>query len=136
MPNMDQKEINQMKSDKRRERQKVMHKPDQSLDGSFEVSEIDEEADDAVIRDTKSNSSFKMEEVEGIMFGGFSSRFWLHRKSILSMTTKELQKLPFYSWECLTIFLKEREIDLVIKREKEMEMFLRLLIFKLKTADG
>ena len=38
------------------------------------------------------------------------------------------EQLPFYSWECLTIEMKDKTVDLVIKDEKEMMMVITLLI--------
>ena len=44
--------------------------------------------------------------------------------------------LPFYAWECITLQLKHRDIDLVIKSEEEMRCFLIFLIVKLNTHNG
>ena len=57
------------------------------------------------------------------------------------MNTMSLQKLkkgevPFYSWECITLYFGIRDINLVIRNEKRMDEFLKLLIFSLKTVDG
>ena len=60
------------------------------------------------------------EEINAIIFGGQSSRFWVLRKHINSLETRQLKDLPFYSWECLTLVLDDRDVDLVIKNEKEM----------------
>jgi hypothetical protein len=30
------------------------------------------------------------------------------------MTTAELPKMPFYSWQCITLVLENRDVDLVI----------------------
>ena len=45
-------------------------------------------------------------------------------------------KLPFYCWECLTLSTSERDINLVIKDEKEMRKLLEFLIVEMKTIDG
>jgi hypothetical protein len=42
----------------------------------------------------------------------------------------------FFAWECITLYVENRTIDLVIKDEKIMSCFIKLLIFKLKTCDG
>jgi hypothetical protein len=47
-----------------------------------------------------------------------------------------LEEVPFYAWNCLTLCLKNRNIDLVIKDEADMDMLLKFLIYKLKTQDG
>ena len=42
----------------------------------------------------------------------------------------------FYSWECITLDLGKRSVNLVIKDEKIMSSFIKLLIYKLRTVDG
>ena len=37
-------------------------------------------------------------------------------------------KIPFYAWECITIQFKNRDLDLVIKKEKNMNYLLKFLI--------
>ena len=49
------------------------------------------------------------------------------------MDDKQLEELPFYSWNCLTLCLDRRDIDLVIKDEVDMKKLLQFLTFKLKT---
>ena len=44
--------------------------------------------------------------------------------------------VPFYPWECITIQTIERDIYLIIKNEKVMEMLLKLLIYSIGTVDG
>jgi hypothetical protein len=46
------------------------------------------------------------------------------RKYINQMNKADLDSLPFYSWQCITLKLDNRDIDLVIKDEKDMEMLL------------
>ena len=87
----------------------------------------------------QSSASFKIEDVEGIVFGGISSRFWMLRKHLCSLNLKEHRKgdkIPFLSWNCLTLMLKHRDVDLVIKNEKHMDRFLKFLIFNMNTVDG
>ena len=50
--------------------------------------------------------SCNINEIQGFIVGGISSRFWLLRKHINMMTPKEIEKIPFYSWECITIMLE------------------------------
>ena len=54
------------------------------------------------------------------------------------MSNEEIKKckLPFYSWECITIQLKNRDVLLVIKNEKCMMNFIKLLIDNINTVDG
>ena len=44
--------------------------------------------------------------------------------------------LPFYAWQCVTLQLQGRMVDLVIKNEKSMDLFLKFLIMALNTLDG
>ena len=45
-------------------------------------------------------------------------------------------KLPFYAWECITLSLKMREIDLVIPDPEDMRVLILFLIIRLNTFDG
>lgn len=86
----------------------------------------------------KSTSSFKFERLEGFVFGPITSRFWMLRKHILLMNkTKIEQEAPFFAWECITLQVQGRpDIYLIIRDENIMLMFLKFLIYKLKTIDG
>jgi len=59
--------------------------------------------EDVTFELSPSSSSCKISDIIGFVYGGFSSRFWMFRKHIMSMTDSDLQSLPFYCWECLTI---------------------------------
>lgn len=66
----------------------------------------------------QSQTTCLIDQIESIIFGGFSSRFWIYRKHI---NTIDPSKFPFYAWECVTLMLIDgREIDIVIKNEKRM----------------
>ena len=87
-----------------------------------------------------SQCSFKINEIEGFIFGGFSSRFWSFRKqmNLIDMTidTEETRKqIPFYPWECITIQCKCRDLDLVIKNQKDMQNLLKFLYYKRNLID-
>lgn len=58
------------------------------------------------------------------------------RKHVNSYARDQLDTLPFFSWECITIELGGRPVDLVIRDEAHMELFLKFLIGRLKTTDG
>jgi hypothetical protein len=58
------------------------------------------------------------------------------RKHFNQNVNHHLDPMPFRYWECITITVGQREIDLVIQDEKMMDMFLKLLIWKLNTIDG
>ena len=52
------------------------------------------------------------------------------------MSKNELYYVPFYSWQCLTLQLNHRDVDLVITDEKDMEHLLMYLIFKIRATNG
>lgn len=58
------------------------------------------------------------------------------RKHFNLMKAEELKDLPFYSWQCLTLQLGNRDVDLVIKDEQQMDCFLKYLVHNLRTLDG
>lgn len=58
------------------------------------------------------------------------------RKHIITTEQEQLKNIPFYSWNCITLQLEHRDVDLVIKSEKQMQIFVEFLVFKLKTLDG
>jgi len=70
------------------------------------------------------------------MFGGLHSRFWMLRKHFNSMTLEELESAPFYSWETISLQLQHRDVDLVIKDPKDMNYFLKFLIYSINTVNG
>jgi hypothetical protein len=51
-------------------------------------------------------------------------------------TEQEISNLPFNAWECISLTLGNRDIDLVIKEESIMDMFLKLLIHNTNSIDG
>lgn len=97
-----------------------------------------------------SSSSTKIEDIEGVIFGGISSRFWMFRKHMICLDIARDQKskdakgdfklpkskVPFYAWQCITLLTKDRYVDLVIKEEKSMDLLMRFLAFALNTIDG
>lgn len=95
-----------------------------------------------------SSSSTDITDIQGIIYGGITSRFWIYRKhmcsldfSIISNDSTNVKKsrrkiLPFYAWQCITLVLKDRMVDLVIKNEKNMDLFIRFLVISLNTIDG
>ena len=44
--------------------------------------------------------------------------------------------MPFYAWQCLSIQMKKRTIDLVIESGEEMMNLIKILVFKLDILDG
>ena len=69
----------------------------------FIPDEFDEFKDNTQFELLKSSSSCRIDDIQGIIYGGRSSRFWMLRKHINSLPRKCLNLLPFQSWHCLTI---------------------------------
>lgn len=44
--------------------------------------------------------------------------------------------MPFKSWECVTLTFKDRDVDLVIPNEKDQNLFVKFILYKMKTSDG
>ena len=83
-----------------------------------------------------SSASCNVDDVSGMVFGGAQSRFWMLRKHFNSLSVKKLHKAPFLSWQCLTLYLPTRDINLVIKNDTHMSYLLKFLIYHLKTVNG
>ena len=84
-----------------------------------------------------STSSCHMDDVTAFVLGGSTSRWWMMRKHINLMTKKEMnEKMPFYSWQCLTLEMPKNDVYLVIKSEERMVQLLKLLIYELNIVDG
>ena len=49
---------------------------------------------------------------------------------------KRSSQAPFYAWNCLSIQLAKRTIDLVVPDEKAMFNLLKILVYKMNTLDG
>jgi hypothetical protein len=81
-----------------------------------------------------SSATCSFSDIKGFIYGGTSSRFWMMRKHINLL--KDPENAQFFAWECITLELRNRTIDLVIKDEKIMSCFIKLLIFNLKSCDG
>jgi hypothetical protein len=60
------------------------------------------------------------------------------RKHLNSLDIKEYKagKVPFYAWQCVTLQLPHRDVDLVIKDDRDMDHFLMVLIHWMRTVDG
>lgn len=56
--------------------------------------------DNVVFKKTKSWATCNVDDIEGFVYGPFSSRFWMMRKHINSIdnTKGKKMKLPFYAW--------------------------------------
>ena len=91
---------------------------------------------ESFIKERKSHASCLIKDIKGFVYGGFNSRFWMVRKYSILKNRKELHKLPFYNWECISIELNHRSIDIVIQNQELMDKFIKFLIYTLKTRDG
>jgi hypothetical protein len=100
------------------------------------MTELDEYLDDIQFKETKSKGSIKIKDIQNIIYGGMSSRFWMLRKHIISIGKEDFETVPFNSWNCLTLQMSNRDIDLVIRNDDEMEKVLKFLIYNMKTLDG
>ena len=47
-----------------------------------------------------------------------------------------MDSLPFMSWNCITLRLGRRDVDLVLKNEAQMSIFIKFLVYSLYTMDG
>ena len=106
------------------------------MEDDYCPTELDESLDGIQFKDSKSSASCKISEIKGFTYGGVSSRFWMLRKHINNMKPDQFKKVPFYSWNCITIQLEHRDVDLVIRNEYQMKVLLKFLIHSLKTIDG
>ena len=86
----------------------------------------------------KSSASCNLDDIKGIVFGGLSARFWMCRKHMNVNHTYmcKMRRPPFYSWECITLQLVNREVDLVIQNEKDMDDLIEVLVDGMNTVDG
>lgn len=93
-----------------------------------------------------SNSSCKIDDIQSIIFGGFSSRFWIFRKHMISMDYDTMlfdsqepgvkTSFPFFNWQCVTLVFSTRTVDLVIKNEHQMDQLLGYLVQQMQSIDG
>lgn len=86
----------------------------------------------------ESSSSCYLEDIESFTYGPFTSRFWMLRKHILLMDKKKFASdPPFYAWDCITLQVKNKwNVHLIIRCEKTMEKFIKLLIHHIQTING
>ena len=52
------------------------------------------------------------------------------------MDKKKISNLTFFSWNCITLQLKKRELNLVIKSDSDMKMFIKFLVYTLNSLNG
>ena len=49
---------------------------------------------------------------------------------------KKKADIPFYSWDCITLQLFNRDVDLIIRKESQMLMLIKFICYKINTCDG
>ena len=86
----------------------------------------------------RSSASHSIADIKVITFGGMSSRFWVLRKHISYMPKNYLnaKSMPFFAWQCISLTLSHREIDIVVKDEKDQNNLVKYLLYKMRTVDG
>ena len=49
----------------------------------------------------------------------------------------QINDLAFYAWDCITLQVRGKwDVHLIIRNEKAMKLFIKLLIYKLNSMDG
>lgn len=86
----------------------------------------------------QSSSTCNINDIDAIIIGGHSSRFWIYRKHMISIDYDTMKfdsqapgvktQFPFFSWQCLTLIFSTRTVDLVIKEDQKMDIILRYLV--------
>ena len=113
--------------------------PDDEDDGEEEEDDFVSKNQKPLFQLKESSASFNVSDLRSIIFGGSSSRFWTLRKHLNCLPqhySTKTTKMPFYSWECITLQLEGRDVNLVIKDEGEMMMFLKFLSYEMQSVDG
>jgi hypothetical protein len=49
---------------------------------------------------------------------------------------KDEKNIPFFSWQCITLQLVHRDVDLVLKNQEDMDHLLKFLIYEMNTING
>ena len=81
-----------------------------------------------------------IDDIKAIVYGGINSRFWLFRKYLNQISTKDYKEedknIPFYAWQCISIQCKDRCVDLIIKKESKMMMLINYINYRIRSVDG
>ena len=105
-------------------------------DESLTVTELSEDGENLVFEKCLSSATCNVDEIQAFVVGGQSSRFWMLRKQINQLPRDILDKLPFFSWNCITLQLSHRDVDLVIRKDEDMKRLIRFLVWRMRTLDG
>ena len=84
-----------------------------------EAQKNEEVNEDTDFKKKESSASCDLDDINGILYGAISSRYWMLRKHINSLEISKIndEDIPFQSWQCISLSLKHRDVDLVIKDE-------------------
>ena len=44
--------------------------------------------------------------------------------------------MPFFAWQCISLTLSHREVDIVVKDEREQNNLVKYFLYKMRTIDG
>lgn len=108
-----------------------------SIDNDYKMA-VPKINPDHDIFQVRSSASHRIDDIKVITFGGMSSRFWVLRKHISYMPKGYLtsRSMPFFAWQCISLTLSHREVDIVIKEEKDQNNFVKYILYKMRTIDG
>ena len=67
-------------------------------------------------------SEIEISKITGFIYGSFSTRFWMMRIGLNDKISDSIERgsaegvvLPFYAWQCISLQLEGRDVDLVIQ---------------------
>jgi hypothetical protein len=91
-------------------------KTKEQINDALDDNDLDDDGidDEFAYKELESQASCAVAGIRGFLYGGFSSRFWMLRKHINSMERQKLCTIPFHNWECITLELQYRDVDIVI----------------------
>ena len=83
------------------------------------------EAELAIIYKNGSEKKFRADEIQGFIFGGFSSRFWL-MQNFINMQPPSSLSSSMLCWNMISISLKSKKefINLIVPKEQDMDMLI------------
>ena len=86
-------------------------------------------ADLAIIYKNGNEKKFKAEDINGFIFGGFSSRFWL-MQNYINMQPKDSLRSSMLCWNMISISFKTKRefINLIVPKENDMNMLIQYLL--------
>ena len=108
-----------------------------SIDNDYKSATPKINADHDIFQ-VPSSASHRISDIQVITFGGMSSRFWVLRKHISYMPKAYLtaKSMPFFAWQCISLTLAHREVDIVVKDDKDQNNLVKYILYKMRTIDG